>query len=500
MADSALLSRRGFLTATSVTALALGSAQAKKGPLLRLVPRGQPTPAAWKKLATMMQVVLPGDPDYLALALPDNLRYAGNLPAGIARCRRTEQVAEAIKWSRENQIPLITRSGGHSYAGYSTTTGLMIDMRLMDDVSFDAASGIVTMQGGTINERVYKALEANNATLTHGRCPSVGAAAFLLGGGIGFDMREYGFASDKMTATELVKANGDVLAMSESQNPNQFWACRGGGGGNFGISTSFSVQTVQAPKTVTVFNMTWQSGDPEIALKLMTALSKTPNTFGSRASIASVNPERTGPYKGIQINLLGQLKGTKDELMSYFKDVPDPTLPPEIEELTYWKGQDFLAEPAAPTYYQERSAFVNTAVPEKIIRIGYEHFLNQWPGVGGNCDLRFFQTGKATNDMAPDKTAFVHRSSEWLMVVGLYWTMIDNFNRFRLIKAHAWQDNFYHAVLPYTDGGAYQNFPDPSLVDWRHAYYGQNLDALVRIKKDLDPTKVFNFPQAISAV
>ncbi|HEX3675605.1 MAG TPA: FAD-binding oxidoreductase [Rhizomicrobium sp.] len=497
MAKSTLLSRRGFLAASSATALALGNA-AHARPLLRLVPRHEPTPAAWAELASKMRVVRPGHPDYLKLALPDNLVYEANLPAGIARCENTEDVATAIRWSRENAIPLITRSGGHSYAGYSTTRGLMIDMRLMNDVRFDAATGIVTVAGGAVNDRVYDALARANATLTHGRCPSVGAAAFLLGGGIGFDMRQYGLACDQVAETELVKADGGVLSMSPTQNVLPFWACRGGGGGNFGISTSFSIKTAPAPDMVTVFEMIWETADHNVALALMEALAAGPDTLGSRVSIVSVNPKRDSPYKGIKIDLLGQLKGSKAELAALLKQVPPPT-ESTVEELPYWKGQDFLAEPAAPTYYQERSAFVKTPVPTGPLLTGFKEFLNRWPGVAGNCDLRFFQTGKAVNALKPEDTAFVHRSSEWLMVVGLYWTAWDNFNPAIMERAHRWQDDFYRAVLPFSQGGAYQNFPDPSLADWREAYYGGNLDALVAVKNTLDPAKVFNFPQAISA-
>ena len=283
----------------------------------------------------------------------------------------------------------------------------------------------------------------------------------------------------------------------EAENDRIFWACRGGGGGNFGISTSFSIQTSPVPPLITVFDMTWETGEPGVAIALMEALAKTPDTFGSRVSIASVNPTREGPYKGIKISLLGQYKGTAQEFLSFLDGVPKPTRA-KVEERSYWKGQDFLSEPASPTYYQERSAFVNTEVPLGPLAVGYKHFLDIWPRVGGNCDLRFFQTGKAVNAMAPTKTAFVHRSSEWLMVIGLYWTEDDNRDPARMDFAHRWQDQFYHETLAFTDGGAYQNFPDPSLTDWRTAYYRENFDDLLKIKTALDPDKVFNFGQAIS--
>ena len=104
------------------------------------------------------------------------------MPAGIARCLDANDVATSIKWARRYHFPLVARSGGHSAADYSVTTGLMIDTKLMNQATFDSQTGIATIGGGTLNAGVYGALSENNATITHGRCPTVGAAGFLLGG------------------------------------------------------------------------------------------------------------------------------------------------------------------------------------------------------------------------------------------------------------------------------------------------------------------------------
>ncbi len=101
------------------------------------------------------------------------------------------------------------------------------------------------------------------------------------------------------------------------------------------------------------------------------------------------------------------------------------------------------------------------------------------------------------NNVAPTDTAFIHRGNEWLMVVGLYWNAEDNMNYARMTRNHAWQNDFYAAMLPFCGGGAYQNFPDPSLMDWKRSYYGQNFERLARVKTAVDPTRVFNFAQAI---
>ena len=127
----------------------------------------------------------------------------------------------------------------------------MIDTKLMNQATFDSQTGVATIGGGTLNAGVYEALSQNNATITDGRCPTVGAAGFLLGGGIGFNIRRLGIGCDALVTSQIVTADGDILTLSEKENPSLFLACRGGGGGNFGINTSFSVQTTPVPDLIT---------------------------------------------------------------------------------------------------------------------------------------------------------------------------------------------------------------------------------------------------------
>jgi len=193
--------------------------------------------SAWRELARRISgpVLRPGDHGFKATALPNNLRYASILPQGIAKCISANDVAQAILWSQQNDIALITRSGGHSYAGFSTTHGLMIDMTLINQAQFAPSTGIVTIGGGIRNVDLYSALQSAEATITHCRCTGVGGARFLLGGRIGFNMRRYGLACDQVLSSELVTADGQILTLSATENPDLFWACQGGGGGNFGI-------------------------------------------------------------------------------------------------------------------------------------------------------------------------------------------------------------------------------------------------------------------------
>lgn len=496
-------SRRGFLIGTSALTVA-GSLD--RNPFGRLALAQQasscPSDRAWRALAQRLvgPVLRPGDAGFDALAAPNNQRYGMTLPCGIARCTDSEDVAEAILWARQDDVPFVVRSGGHSYAGFSTTTGLMIELTLMNATQYDASNGQVTIGGGALNQNLYNALRPIDRAITHGRCPSVGAAGFLLGGGIGFNMRENGLACDQLVRSEIVTADGAILHLSATENSKLFWACRGGGGGNFGINTSFTLQTFAA-EPVTVFEIKWSGKlkrSEAVFPHLMRALDAAPNRVGSRISLGATTKAQLERGVDVSIDLLGQFKGSARELADILAPAYGAAFPSsqQMYEMTYWQGQDFLKESTDPAYYQERSTFVQQGRPldDRARTVAFE-WLRNWPGTRAGADLRFFQTGGRVNEPAPDATAFVHRDSSWIMDVGLNWTAFDTSESLR--ANHEWQDGFYRAMLRSSTGGAYQNFADPSLADWQHAYYGNNFTSLTQVKSAVDPANVFRFPQSI---
>jgi FAD/FMN-containing dehydrogenase len=143
--------------------------------------------ASWGDLARSLKgpLLQKEAPGYAKIAAPWNLRFAARLPAGIARCASPEDVRTCLHWAQSNDVPLAIRSGGHSYAGFSTTSGLMIDVSLMNEVGGLDASA-VRLSGGARNANVYAALRPLGRAITHGRCKGVGVAGLVLGGGIGF--------------------------------------------------------------------------------------------------------------------------------------------------------------------------------------------------------------------------------------------------------------------------------------------------------------------------
>ena len=163
----------------------------------------------------------------------------------------------------------------------------------------------------------------------------------------------------------------------------------------------------------------------------------------------------------------------------------------------YWSAQHLLEEPEEELFYQERSTFIPTT-PTETALFDALTTLQSRPDVHGTCDLRFFQTGGAVNDPASGDSAFAHRNSEWLPLIGFYWTGQDQANPALIQRGHDWQDRFYGQIIGSFGGtGAYQNFPDPSLQDFASAYFGSNLDRLRQIKARYDPQNLFRFPQSV---
>jgi FAD/FMN-containing dehydrogenase len=453
----------------------------------------------WNALARKLSgpLLRPGDPGFATIAQPNNLRYAKVLPGGIARCQSAEDVAQSILWSRRFDVPLTARSGGHSYAGYSTTTGLMIDLSLMNQLQFDSSTGVVTMGGGARNGDIYSALPPLNVAITHGRCPTVGVAGFVLGGGIGFNMRAHGLGSDQLVVSEIVTAKGDILTLDENHNDALFWACRGGGGGNFGINTSFSFQTFPV-SNLTVFKLSWTSSTEDVYAALLAALGAGPPELGTRLAVNAVTPEQFAAGQDVTIALLGQLVGSPADLANILAPVYNvsPPTTSDIEELSYWSAQTgFLAEPGTPGYYQERSRFFIDPIAADAIATIFK-FTRQWPGTSAGAHFVLFQTGDQVNAMAPDATAFVHRSSDWLTTLNLGWGTTDD--AATVHRNRAWQNEFFDAMRAFSLPESYQNFSDPSLIDWQQAYYGSNLARLRQVKAEFDPHRVFHFHQGIS--
>ena len=181
-------------------------------------------------------------------------RFDSLHPAGIAYCRNPHDVATCLAFVRKFGVPVAARCGGHSYAGWSSTSGLIIDVTRMAGVNVSGSTA--TVGAGTRLIDFYNGLAAHGRGVPGGSCPTVGIAGLTLGGGVGVVSRAYGLTSDNVKSLQIVTADGQVRTCSSSQNSDLFWACRGGGGGNFGVVTSFTFRTHPVGQIV-LFFLSW---------------------------------------------------------------------------------------------------------------------------------------------------------------------------------------------------------------------------------------------------
>ena len=185
----------------------------------------------------------PSSPSYAVDVESYNPIFDGAHPVGIAYCASAGDVASAIRFAERHNVELSVRSGGHCYGGWSTGPGLVIDVSPMNRVSVDTAKGLVTVGSGTRLIDLYAALAPHNVAVPGGSCPSVGIAGLTLGGGFGVLGRKLGLTCDSLESAEVVLASGDTITCDEGQHSDLFWALRGGGGGSFGVVTSFTFVT-----------------------------------------------------------------------------------------------------------------------------------------------------------------------------------------------------------------------------------------------------------------
>src|SRR5829696_8221543 len=200
------------------------------------------------------EVLVPGAAGYEAVRKPAIARYHDVRPRAIVRCENAGDVAETLAFARRSGLPVAPRSGGHCFAGRSSTEGIVIDVGPMSSVS--VSGGVATVGAGTRLGNLYDALQEHGLTVAAGCGPAVGIAGLTLGGGLGILGRKHGLTCDQLLAAQVVLADGRVVDCDEHHDADLFWALRGAGGGQFGLVTSLVFRTLTA-LPATTFHLVW---------------------------------------------------------------------------------------------------------------------------------------------------------------------------------------------------------------------------------------------------
>lgn len=410
-------------------------------------------------------------------------RFEGIRPAVVARCASAADVTDALASARRSGLDVAVRSGGHCFAGRSSTRGLLIDVGPMSGVTVDG--GLAVVGAGALLADVYDALAPHGVTIAAGCGPDVGIAGLTLGGGLGILGRTHGLTCDQLVWARVVLADGRVVECDEHQHADLFWALRGAGGGQFGVVTRFAFRTVPAP-TTTVLHLTWplECAAGVIATWQDWAPDAPDEVAASLLLTAADGPPVVHCFGTCPPDLIGDLVaavGTRPSSR-------------EVRALPFREAKRWLAEygpgdePVEPVHLYGKSEFFRGTLPPDAL---LDHFANG-PAVPRALD--FSPWGGAYNRVPADATAFPHRAERFLLKHDLMLPAGCDPS-----AALAWLRESWALAHPYGSGSVYPNFPDPDLDDPARAYHGANLERLRRAKAAYDPDNVFRFPQSITA-
>lgn len=454
-----------------------------------------PSEEDWRRLdlAVTGRVLRPGDNGFGAASMPFNRRFASTVPAGVLSVASVVDVQRAIGWARDVGVRVSVRGGGHSYAGFSVCSGLVLDLSGLNTVSANASSGLVTAAGGASMSTVYSAIEPCEMAFALGNGASVGIGGLTLGGGYGATSRVHGITADALVATTLVTADGEVLRCDASENGDLFWACRGGGGGNFGVNVSFTFQA-QAVSSCATYVLLWRIEDAEKVFSVVQqTVGSAPDAFAARVGVSTTGADAV-------VSCIGQYMGPASEL----REILDPVLSVAqpfrvmIDDRTYWQAKDDLLHETSAGAFAARTSVLTQPLPDDAVGSMLAQ-VRRWPG-SGNPDgggAALFSWGGAVNRVPVGDTAFPHRDAKFLLAMDTSWAEDDPA---AVVDANlGWLGELADTMAPYGGDRSYLNFTDPDLTSWRSAYYGENYARLAEIKRRVDPDGFFAFDQGIGS-
>ena len=438
-----------------------------------------PAASGWDGLSTALggEVLLPNSPQFGAAKQVFNTNYNGFTPAAIVTPKSAADVQKAMAFAAANNLKVAPRSGGHSYIGASTANGAMVlDLRqLPGEVNYDAASGQVTVTPATSLYTMHRTLAAAGRGVPTGTCPSVGAAGHALGGGMGAQSRHAGLLCDQLTSASVVLPSGQAVTASSASNPDLFWALRGGGGGNFGVTTSLTFATFPT-KDVDAVNLNfppqsfaqvlvgWQNWLRTADRNSWALADATVDGMGTHCRILATCPAGSGNSVAAAIaQAVGmQPSGTENHTFNYMDLVnylavgnlnPSP--------LGYVGGSDVF-----PT--------VNAAVAQ-----GIASAVNAFPRGAGRMLAIMHALDGALASVAPGATAFPWRRQsalvQWYVETG------------DPAAATSWLNTAHQAVQQYSVGG-YVNYIEANQPPSR--YFGPNLSRLAAVRQKYDPGRI----------
>ncbi|WP_376769529.1 FAD-binding oxidoreductase [Paenibacillus plantarum] len=434
------------------------------------------------------RVIFKGDPGY-DVARKNWDPHTDRFPKVFVFAQRTKDVANAIRWARKNNVPIRPRSGRHALETNLSQVngGIVIDVSDMKKIQLNRKLGTVVVGSGNRVGRIVSTLVRRGFMAPFGDSPSVGIGGITLGGGIGPLQRTVGLICDNLLAIEMVDANGKVIHANKKCNSDLLWASRGGGGGNFGVYTKYKFKVRRAPKTATVFQITWPWNQFEEVVKAWQRWAPFTSTkLGSELSV--------GPKIGGNVSMIGLYLGSKKEAIRLLEPITSVGTPTKnIRLLPYAEVTKILLVPD-PVLTQKfsnqfSSGFGRRPFPDKAFKTMRE-FLEKAEG-NTTAGFYFLNWGGAVSRVAPRATAFYWRKADFYVEWNTSWVKPSH-----AAKNIALTRETRRKLQPYIVG-SYINVPDQGIKNSGSVYYGKNYERLRKVKAKYDPNNVFNNPQSI---
>ncbi|MET9344584.1 FAD-binding oxidoreductase [Nonomuraea sp. NPDC003804] len=415
-------------------------------------------------------------------------------PRLIARCGGTADVAAAVRFAREHDLEIAVRGGGHNVAGTAVCDdGIVIDLSPMRAVRVDPAGRTARVQGGALWGDVDHETQTHGLATTGGIVSHTGVAGLALGGGIGFLMRKHGLTVDNLLAAEVVTAEGGIVQASADEHPDLFWALRGGGG-NFGVVTSFRFALHPVGPTVLAGPVFWAAEDTTDVLRFYRDFAAAaPDELGSVVRLGTVPPLPIIPkhlHHRPAIAVACCYAGGVDDGERAVRALRRFGTP--------------LLDLLAPTPYVAHQSGLDDTVPH-----GW-HYYWKSTNLAGLSDravdaiadhayaagsprtyTAMFHLGGAVARVPGDATAYAGRDVAHNIIIDAVW-LPDESGEHAAAET-AWARRFLEALRPHRAGGVYVNFLDSDDDTSRvHEAYGDHIVRLAEVKATYDPDNAFH--------
>ena len=434
------------------------------------------------------RIIEPDDPEFDSARSVWNARF-DRRPAAIVRCMDASDVATTLRHARERDLVVAVRGGGHDYSGNSICEGgIQIDLTALDAVTVDGSARRARVGAGVTWGVFDAAAQKHGLATPGGTVSTVGVGGFTLGGGEGWLSRKHGLACDNLVGAEVVTAAGEVVRASQDENPDLFWALRGGGG-NFGVVTSFEYALHEVGPEILAGQVLYPfERAPEMIRLYRDRFADAPDELNCYFFILRIPPIDVFPeafHGKLAVDFVLAYAGPVDEgqrLMAPFRELGDPILDVVMPQPYVSLQQSFDAGMAKGSRWYSR-AHLFEELSDGAIDTLVDHieplpgeFTTVYLGAGGG----------AVGRRSVNATAYPHRS--WAHELHAFPGWSDPMQDEAIM---AWARRLHDAMVPFASGGVYVNLLGEDEEARVRAAYGPNYDRLARIKAVWDPDNVF---------